>query len=103
DSEEGQIASLSVLLWLTLVHGNCDCHQYTENLCLQVDPNGLHPPTEHNLVYWNGKESLRKFLFKEIVSGRLRRPHDGQGEVAQVNGFRRGMLAKVIVGPGLLS
>src|SRR5205823_605633 len=29
--------------------------------------------------------------------------HDGQGEVAQVNGFRRGMLAKVIVGPGLLS
>lgn len=91
-----EIASLRTPLWQTLVSGNCWCHGVCHNLRLTHQIAQGRCQSEHHLACWDGLMPLRSFVFRALVSGMLRLAGESQAEVALVNGFRHGMLAKIV-------
>jgi hypothetical protein len=99
-SEEEACASL---LLHALVR-NCDCWQRWQDFRIQNQALALHHcVTQHRLQAWDGVTLLQEFLFGGVVHGHLRLPEHGQGEMAYVNDFRRGMLAKVVADQELMA
>jgi hypothetical protein len=101
---EYELGGAGAILWYALLTGQCDCWESWEGLCIQSELHARqHCTAQHNLACWTGSwrgrpDPLRAFLFRALLSGALRLPNPARGvpERAQANGFRRGMLAKVV-------
>lgn len=77
----------------------CDCWQRWEDLSIESPVKAeAHCRAEHRLCAWDGGRPLQAFFRRALVCGHLRLPNRimGKPECTQTNGFRRGMLAKLV-------
>ncbi len=92
----GQVDSCAAVIRGALVLG-CDCWQRWQDMRIQNEALAMcHCETRHRLSAWDGQQALDLFLFRAAVLGPLRLPDPDAGitELARVNDFRCGMLAK---------
>jgi len=83
-------AKLIAPLLAGAVAAGCDCWRQWETFGVESPVRGLYACSlRHTLARWNGSETLAWFLRTAIVNGNV------GGDQANVNDFRRGMLAKV--------
>jgi len=97
-----ELSSYSTLISEALILSKCHCWEKWADFRIESVALALfNCHSCHQLAAWDGLGSLDRFLFQVAVKGALRlpQPKRNKHELALVNDFRRGMLAKIVSDP----